>query len=75
MSNIEPMSLEDWCNNRSTGNSTDVEVMVPSSAAAAHLTRVCVIRFIGAANFPLYIESSTKRVHWVFLWISFTYVI
>ena len=50
----------------SAGKPTNVHILVPCPAAALQLTVLVFVRSIRSGNFPLYIQSLTKLVHWFF---------
>ena len=61
--NTEPMRLEDWC---TVQQETQPMFKFWFLVLQQQLTILMFVRFIGAANFPLYIQSLTKLVHCFF---------
>ena len=68
--NTEPMSLEDW---RTVQQESQPMFKLWFLVVQLQLTIPVFVRSIRSGNFPLYIQSLTKLVHWFFTFDNYHY--
>ena len=68
--NTEPMSLEDW---RTVQQESQPMFKLWFLYLQLQLTILVFVRSIRSGNFPLYIQSLTKLVHWFFTFDNYHY--